>query len=257
MGNAFDAVKEKDRIVNWIRQWFENNGPRAGAVIGISGGKDSTIAAAILCEALGPERVYGVLMPDGEQADIADSKKVCEFLKINASIINIKSATDGFKDSFLSATDLNGNAIKRELGTDAKINTPPRIRMATLYAVAQSLPCGGRVINTCNRSEDYIGYSTKYGDAAGDVSLFQNYTVREVRAIGEVLGVPHELIYKTPSDGLCGLSDEDKIGFTYDMLDDYILEGVCGDEEIKAKIDRMHVMNLHKLRLMETVERDD
>ena len=256
MGNGFDAVKEKDRIVNWIRQWFERNGPKAGAVIGISGGKDSTIAAAVLCEALGPERVYGVLMPDGEQADIADSKKVCEFLKINARIINIKAATDGFKAAFAEASDLNGTPVSQEMGIDAKINMPPRIRMAVLYAVAQSLPFGGRVINTCNRSEDYIGYSTKYGDAAGDVSLFQNYTVREVRAIGEVLGVPHELIYKTPSDGLCGLSDEDKIGFTYDMLDDYILTGVCPDEEIRAKIDRMHVMNLHKLRLMETVERD-
>ena len=256
MAKEFDAVKEKDRIVNWIRQWFEKNGPKAGAVIGISGGKDSTIAAAVLCEALGPERVYGVLMPDGEQADIEDSKKVCEFLKINARIINIKAATDGFKSAFLEATGINGEPVKQEMGNDAKINTPPRIRMATLYAVAQSLPFGGRVINTCNRSEDYIGYSTKYGDAAGDVSLFQNYTVREVRAIGEVLGVPKELIYKVPSDGLCGLSDEDKIGFTYDCLDDYILTGVCEDEEIKAKIDHMHVMNLHKLRLMETVERE-
>ncbi len=257
MGRDFDAVKEKDRIVNWIRKWFEDNGPKAGAVIGISGGKDSTIAAAVLCEALCPERVYGVLMPDGEQADIADSRKVCEFLKINARIINIKAATDGFKAAFAAAEDLAGNNTGQEMGTDAKINMPPRIRMATLYAVAQSLPYGGRVINTCNRSEDYIGYSTKYGDAAGDVSLFQNYTVREVRAIGEALGVPRELIYKTPSDGLCGLSDEDKIGFTYDTLDDYILTGVCEDAEIKAKIDRMHIMNLHKLRLMETVERED
>ncbi len=256
MEKEFDALKEKDRIVKWIRQWFDNNGPKAGAVIGISGGKDSTIAAAVLCEALGAERVYGVLMPDGEQADIADSVKVCEFLKINARIVNIKAATDGFKAAFAAAVDINGAPVAQEMGIDAKINMPPRIRMATLYAVAQSLPFGGRVINTCNRSEDYIGYSTKYGDAAGDVSLFQNYTVREVRAIGEVLGVPHELIYKTPSDGLCGLSDEDKIGFTYDMLDDYILNGICPDEEIRAKIDRMHVMNLHKLRLMDTVERD-
>ena len=245
----FDAQEHIDNITAWIREWFENNGPKADAVIGISGGKDSTIVAALLVRALGKERVVGVMMPNGEQKDISDSRKVVEFLGIENYTVNIQEAFEG-----------EINALKAagvEPGKDAIINTPPRLRMTTLYAIAQSLPNGGRVANTCNRSEDYIGYSTKYGDAAGDVSLFQNYTVREVRAIGEVLGVPRDLIYKTPSDGLCGLSDEDKIGFTYDTLDDYILTGVCADTEIKAKIDRMHVMNLHKLRLMETVDRDD
>ena len=138
-----------------------------------------------------------------------------------------------------------------ELSSDTIINIPPRIRMATLYAVAASLPGGGRVANTCNRSEDYIGYSTKYGDAAGDFSPISDYLVTEVKQIGheiEALSPISELIEKTPSDGLCGYTDEDKIGFTYATLDKYILTGVCEDDEIRAKIDRMHILNLHKLK---------
>lgn len=248
MGNtSFDAVKEIDNIVAWIREWFSENGPKADAVIGLSGGKDSTIVAALLVKALGKERVVGVLMPDGEQKDIADSKKVAEILGIRSYVVNIHEAVEGVKKS-LSAAGI-------EAGKDAIINTPPRIRMTTLYAIAQSLPNGGRVTNTCNRSEDYVGYSTKYGDAAGDFSPCAEYLVCEMLQIGDALDLPSDLIHKTPSDGLSGMSDEDKLGFTYATLDNYVLTGICEDEATKEKIDRLHRLNLHKLQTIPTYRR--
>ncbi len=236
----FNASEHIDNITAWIREWFDNNGPKASAVIGISGGKDSTIVAALLVRALGKERVVGVMMPNGEQKDISDSKKVVEYLGIQNYTVNIKEAFDGEMNAL--------RAAGVEPGNDAIINTPPRLRMTTLYAIAQSLPNGGRVANTCNRSEDYVGYSTKYGDAAGDFSPCSDFLVNEMLRIGDALGLPSELIHKTPSDGLSGMSDEDKLGFTYDMLDKYVLTGVCEDEAIKEKIDRLHRLNLHKLQ---------
>ena len=243
-----DASKEIENITSWIQNWFEENGPKASAVIGLSGGKDSTIVAALLVKALGKERVVGVLMPNGEQKDIEDSKQVAKLLGIKSYIVNINPAVEGEKKALADAGI--------ELGNDAVINTPPRIRMTTLYAIAQSLPNGGRVANTCNGSEDYVGYSTKYGDAAGDFGPCANFLVTHMRQIGDALGLPKELIHKTPSDGLCGLSDEDKLGFTYDTLDKYILTGVCEDTAVKEKIDRLHKINLHKLQTIPTYTRN-
>ena len=249
----FDAKKEKEHIIDWIRTWFSENGPNANAVVGISGGKDSTIVAALLAEALGRERVYGVLMPQDVQPDLDDAKKVVKTLGINTLMVNVGEPVQKLKEQLLAAVNLleDSEKIITELSSDTIINIPPRIRMATLYAVAASLPGGGRVANTCNRSEDYIGYSTKYGDAAGDFSPISDYLVTEVKQIGheiESLSPMSELIEKTPSDGLCGYTDEDKIGFTYATLDKYILTGECEDEEIRQKIHRMHVLNLHKLK---------
>ena len=243
----FDAAKEIESIVAWIKDWFDNNGPKADAVIGISGGKDSTIVAALLCKALGKERVVGVLMPNGEQKDIADSKKVVETLGIRHYIVNINPAVEGEYQALRDAGV--------EIGKDAIINTPPRLRMTTLYAIAQSLPNGGRVTNTCNRSEDWVGYSTKYGDAAGDFSPCSDYLVSEMLQIGDALGLPAELIHKTPSDGLSGMSDEDKLGFTYAALDHYVLTGEIEDQATKEKIDRLHRLNLHKLQTIPMYKR--
>ena len=260
----FDAAKEKEHIINWIREWFAENGPSANAVVGISGGKDSTIVAALLAEALGRERVYGILMPQDVQPDLEDAKKVVKTLGINTMMINVGEPIKKLKEQLLAAVNplddvnnyqesVNSSVGKHftELSSDTVINIPPRIRMTTLYAVAASLPEGGRVANTCNRSEDYIGYSTKYGDAAGDFSPISDYLVTEVKQIGhqiEALSPISELIEKTPSDGLCGYSDEDKIGFTYATLDKYVTTGICEDSEVKAKIDRMHLLNLHKMK---------
>ena len=233
----FDAKKMKDACVQWIRGWFEENGKGCSAVIGISGGKDSSIVAALCVEALGRERVIGVLMPCGEQADLDKAQLLVDTLGIKHYIVNIKDAVDG-----LSA------AIPFELSDQSRINLPPRIRMSTLYAVSQSH--NGRVANTCNLSEDWVGYSTRYGDSAGDFSPCSHFTVDEVKQIGRELGLPAVLVDKVPSDGLCGKTDEDNLGFTYAELDRYIRTGEIDDPVSKERIDRLHRINLFKLRLM-------
>ena len=234
----FDAKKTKDGAVQWIRDWFEENGKGCNAVIGISGGKDSSIVAALCKEALGKERVIGVLMPNGEQRDIEDAKALVTHLGIPYYVCNIKDAVDGVLKSLQDA----GVEISRQ----TIINLPPRIRMSTLYALSQSN--NGRVANTCNLSEDWVGYSTRYGDAAGDFSPLGKLTVREVKAIGRELDLPDFLVEKIPSDGLTDKTDEDNLGFTYAELDTYIRTGVIENEEHKARIDRLHTLNEFKLK---------
>ena len=233
----FDAMKVKNDCVEWIRAFFEKNGKGCNAVVGISGGKDSSIAAALCVEALGKDRVIGVLMPQGEQHDIDMAHLLVDHLGIKHYVVNIKETVD----SLLSALPI-------ELSTQAKTNLPPRIRMSTLYAVSQSV--NGRVVNTCNLSEDWVGYSTRYGDAAGDFSPMSHLTVTEVKEIGYLLGLPKELVDKTPIDGLRGKTDEENLGFTYAELDVYIRTGVMEDAEKKALIDKKHEANLFKLQLM-------
>ena len=248
--NNFDAVKVKNDCVQWIRDWFEVNGKDCNAVIGISGGKDSSVVAALCVEALGKDRVIGVLMPNGLQSDIDDSVELVEHLGIAFTQVNIR---DAFEDILYKLGDLfvekeNGARINMgmEISEQTKINLPPRLRMAALYAVSQSV--NGRVANTCNLSEDWVGYSTRWGDSVGDFSPLANLTSEEVVAIGDALGLPYELTHKTPSDGLCGKTDEDNLGFTYAVLNKYIRTGVCEDEAIKAKIDNKHEKNLFKLQ---------
>lgn len=242
--------KTKNEIVTWIQKYFEENGPSCRAVVGISGGKDSSVTAALCAEALGKDRVVGVLMPDGVQSDISDARLLVESIGIPHVELNIGKATAAMKEMLSGSDGLREITGTDTLPREAGINMPPRIRMATLYAVAQSLPEGGRVANTCNLSEDYVGYSTKYGDAAGDFSPLASLLVEEVLQIGAALGLPEQLVHKAPSDGLSGMTDEDKLGFTYAALGEYINTGVCSDPAVKAKIDRLHRLNLHKLRLM-------
>ena len=245
-----NAEAVKNEIVAWIREYFKENGPSCRAVVGISGGKDSSVTAALCAEALGKDRVVGVLMPDGVQSDISDARLLVESIGIPYVELNIGKATAAMKEMLAGSDALREITGTGTLPREAGINMPPRIRMATLYAVAQSLPEGGRVANTCNLSEDYVGYSTKYGDAAGDFSPLASLLVDEVLQIGTALGLPGQLVHKAPSDGLSGMTDEDKLGFTYAALGEYINTGVCADPETKAKIDRLHRLNLHKLRLM-------
>ena len=237
----FDAEKIKNECVQWIRDFFEESGKGCNAVIGISGGKDSSVVAALCVEALGKDRVIGVLMPNGVQADIDMAKLLVEHLGIKYYIINIKDAMDGITGSF-----------PFELSKQSRENLPPRIRMATLYAVSQSH--NGRVANTCNLSEDWVGYSTRYGDSVGDFSPCSHLTVQEVKAIGRTLGLPDVLVDKVPIDGLCGRTDEENLGFTYAELDRYIREGIIDDAEKKENIDRRHKNNLFKLQLMPSFE---
>ena len=227
----FDAVRIKNECVEWIREFFEENGRGCNAVVGISGGKDSSVAAALCVEALGKDRVIGVLMPCGVQPDIDSAELLVSHLEIKHYVVNVKAAVDGLT-----------SALPFELSTQTRTNIPPRVRMTALYAVAQSH--NGRVVNTCNLSEDWVGYSTRYGDAAGDFSPLSGLTVTEVKAIGRALGLPDCLVDKVPSDGLCGKTDEDNLGFTYHAVNEYI------DADKKANIDRRHRLNLFKLQLM-------
>ncbi len=233
----FDAAKVKDDCVQWIRDFFEENGKGCNAVVGISGGKDSSIVAALCCEALGKDRVIGVLMPNGEQSDIDMAKLLVEHLGIQHYIVNIHDAVEGLRAQFTFP-----------ISEQTTINLPPRIRMSTLYAVSQSH--NGRVANTCNLSEDWVGYSTRYGDAAGDFSPCSHITVTEMLEIGTLIGLPDVLVHKVPSDGLSGMSDEDKLGFTYAELDRYIRTGEIEDLAHKERIDDLHRKNLFKLQLM-------
>lgn len=243
--DEFNAKKVKDEIVEWIREFFEINGKGCKAVVGISGGKDSSVVVALCCEALGKDRVYGVLMPQEVQADIDYSYELCEHLGIDYCVVNIGHTVN----DLLTNIHVNSGF---DITEQTKINLPARIRMSTLYAVSQTT--GGRVANTCNFSEDYLGWNTRYGDSAGDFAPLANLTVTEVKAIGRELGLPDKFIEKIPTDGLCGQTDEEKFGFTYNVLDRYIRTGEIADEDIKAKIDCMHEKNLFKLEPMPCFE---
>ena len=235
----FNAEKIKNECVQWIKDFFNKNGPDCNAIVGISGGKDSSIAAALCVEALGKERVIGVLMPQGEQHDIDMAYLLVNHLGIKHFVINIKDAVDSVIKNMPSELELTPQSVQ---------NLPPRIRMSTLYAVSQS--CNGRVANTCNLSEDWVGYSTRYGDSVGDFSPLSHLTVTEIKQIGYLLGLPKELVDKTPIDGLCGKTDEENLGFTYAELDAYIRTGEIADKTKKELIDKKHKANLFKLELM-------
>ena len=242
-------MKESEKVIEWIKQYFKDNGKDCNAIIGISGGCDSSVTAALLVKALGKDRVIGVLMPNGDQYDIDCSYQLVKFLDIKYYVININKP-------YLEIT----NEIDKKLKIDSKsydiyrTNTPSRLRMATLYGISGLL--NGRVANTCNLSEDYVGYSTKFGDSAGDFSPISNFTKTEVRELGEELGLPKNLIYKVPEDGMSFKSDEVKLGFTYEVLDKYIKTGEIDDLKIKEKIDKMHLANLHKIQLMPSYKKD-
>ena len=243
---AFNVEKVANDLVKWLNDWFLENGPGCNAVIGISGGKDSSVTAALCVKALGADRVIGVLMPNGEQYDIDVAQALVRHLGIRSYVVNIKDAYDGVVNAAQTAGV--------EMSNQAYINLAPRLRMSTLYAVSQSY--NGRVINTCNLSEDWVGYSTRYGDSVGDVCPLGKLTVQEVKALGTYLGLPDMFVHKVPSDGLCGKTDEDNLGFTYAVLDRYIRTGEIDDPETKALIDRKHKANLFKLELMQTFQYD-
>lgn len=227
-------------IIEWIKESMVKSGGKK-AVIGISGGKDSSVTAALCVRALGKENVIGVLMPDGIQNDISYSKDLCNFLDIKNTIVNIEDMTK----TFLKSLNEIDEGIVSKISNQTRLNLPPRVRMTVLYAISQSID-NSRVINTSNISEDWVGYATIYGDTAGAFSPLGMLTSDEVVQIGDFLGLPTKLIRKNPSDGLTGKTDEDVFGFSYEVLNRYIREGICEDENIKKKIDAMHKYSRHK-----------
>ncbi|NLL62935.1 MAG: NAD(+) synthase [Ruminococcaceae bacterium] len=238
---VFNAKDATEKVTTWLKEWFEINGKDCNAIIGISGGKDSSIAAALCVKALGADRVIGVLMPQGDQLDIDFSIELCKTLGIRSHTINIKEVIDKIYNAV-------GNSF--EISEASKVNLPPRIRMSILYLVGASH--NGRVINTCNLSENWIGYSTRYGDDVGDVGPLSNFTVEEVIAIGKELGLPDKFTTKIPLDGLCDKTDEDNLGFTYQTLDNYIRRGIEPEPKTKERIDYLHRVNQFKLRRFDT-----
>ena len=250
LAGDFNSIAVKNDCVKWIRDFFNKNGKGCNAIIGISGGKDSSVVAALCVEALGKDKVIGVLMPDGEQSDISDSYALVDHLGIRFVVVNIENAIYSTLHSILAGVKKNDKMF--EFSEQTTVNLPPRIRMATLYAISQSM--NGRVANTCNLSEDWVGYSTRFGDSVGDFSPLAKLTTDEVVAIGDACGLPYNLTHKVPSDGLCGKTDEDNFGFTYEALNKYIRTGVCENLAFKEKIDRMHEKNKFKLEPMPCFE---
>lgn len=237
----FDPAKQVLEIENFIKDYFVQNGtPDTKAVIGISGGKDSTVAAALLVRALGPDRVIGVMMPNGYQNDIEDAKRVCEILGIQHYFVDIGDSLATLYNRLLPIAADAENPLPPVVTT----NTPARIRMTTLYAIAGLV--GGRVCNTGNASEAFIGYTTKYGDLAGDFALLKHLTVRDVYAIGDYLELPMDLVHKHPADGMSGKTDEDNTGIPYDAIDDYLINNIYPEQNIYEKMIAAHQRNLHK-----------
>lgn len=238
---SFDANKEAAYVINWARQFLAGTDGKP-LVIGISGGKDSTITAAALCEAVGPNQVLGVLMPNGEQKDINVSRGVCEHLGIQSIEVDVGPM---YRAMLRSIKTSAANFAKNPFNSVVTSNAPCRCRTNTLYAIANQLH--GRVVNTCNLSESFVGYDTKFGDQCGDFGLFQDYTVTEVKQMGYSLGVRAEYIEKAPDDGMCGQTDEDRFGFTYAYLDAWLRRGGKCENETDKKILEMHIAALHKI----------
>lgn len=237
----FDVKRETENVINWIKEWFyHSSGGAKGIIIGISGGKDSTVVAALCARAIGKENVFGVLMPNGQQKDIDDSIAVCKHIGINYRIVNIEK----IYNSLIEQIRYDGTENIFALDEHTNTNIPPRIRMTVLYAMGQKM--GYRVAGTGNYSESFIGYFTKWGDGACDFNPIEMFTTDEVVAIGDELGLPYELVHKIPSDGLCGKSDEENIGFSYDFLNQYIKSGHTDSAEVDKQILNAHIYSEHK-----------
>lgn len=242
----FDAEAIRDTLVEKIRAFAQAAGCRR-VVLGISGGKDSSVAAALCARALGAENVYGVMLPDGEQTDIADSRRVCESLGIHRRTVNI-GAMHRALHAAIDASALNVGAFGLEYHRESDINVGPRLRMTTLRYIAQAL--GAFLCGTGNLSEATVGYCTKDGDTSCDFNPLGRLTSLEVVAVGLTMDeLPRALVEKTPTDGLSGKSDEERLGVTYRQIHDFIRLGTSGDADVDAVIAQKEQANAHKRRL--------
>ena len=236
MSYIFNAKEAYQRIEKTWKEWASDTNAK-NMVIGISGGKDSSVVAALAVKIFGKDRVIGVEMPNTRQDPISQEVLKCLDIKsINLSIFDLV-------DNCAWQMELNGLSLT----DDSIINLPARLRMTLLYYVAQSIE--GRVINTSNLSENMIGYSTLFGDLSGSFAPIAQLTATEVIQLGLWLGLPSEIVCKVPEDGLCGMSDEEKLGFTYSELDKYIREDL-GSDEFKNKINEMYYKNKFKMDIV-------
>lgn len=240
----FDAERVKNEIVKWIQDWFQENGPDCNAVIGISGGKDSSVAAALCVEALGKDRVIGVMMPNGFQTDQIDAIAICEILGIRYCEAEISDIYLTFLETLTHASSEANNDSWTPVSEQTKVNLAPRIRMTMLYGISQTL--NGRVVCTDNFSESWVGYSTRWGDNVGDFAPLADLTSDEVIAVGKACGLPDWAIYKAPADGLTDKTDEDNFGFAYATLNKYLRTGICEKQEDLEKIRTLHRKNVFK-----------
>ena len=247
----------KESIIQWIKDWFDTQSNGAeGIVIGISGGKDSTVVAKLCVEAIGKERVFGVLMPNGKQKDIADSQRVCDLLGISYIVVNISNMYYDFIRN-ISSEEITLSTEDRNivfLSDETKVNICPRIRMTTLYAIAQTK--NYRVAGTGNATERVLGYFTKWGDGACDFNPLGFLTCTEVIRLGLDLDLPEELINKAPSDGLTGKTDEEQFGYSYKEIDEVLLEKV-DNGEIYEFIQKLYDKNEHKIQPIKMYETDE
>lgn len=241
----FDANKETKLIINFIRDYYKKNN-LGGVVIGISGGKDSAVVAGLFCKAIGSENVIGVTMPcHSNNEDMADAKLVADHFGFELINVDLTKTFDSFKENF---------SVNEDLLIDSDINFKPRLRMSTLYYLAAMYSKIKKstyiVAGTSNKSELFVGYFTKGGDSVCDIKVINDLTVSEVIKVGEVIGVPEKVLYKTPSDGLSGKSDEDKLGVTYSDIEKYIY-GYELESNVKERIEYLHNSSAHKFNITE------
>ena len=244
----FDAKYETERVIEFIRKYYKENN-LGGAILGISGGKDSGVVAGLLVEALGKENVIGVTLPcHSKDEDRIDAKLVSDYYGFELINFDITSTFDSFKDELKNLGDFTNEETK-----NSDINLKPRLRMATLYYLAALYSAlRGKtylVAGTSNKCELFVGYFTKGGDSVHDISTIADFTVDEVIAIGEYLKVPEKVLYKKPNDGLSNQTDEDKLGVKYKDIASYIQDPNLVEEDVREKIKRLHNNNLHKFNI--------
>ena len=242
----FDAAAVRDRLVAAIRKMAGTQG-FTKVVLGISGGKDSTVTAALCARALGRDNVYGVMMPDGVQTDIEDSRQVCRALGIRTKTVNIGPMHEALLQG-IAANEASGTDFPVAFSRESNVNVGPRLRMTALRYITQAL--GARLAGTGNLSEKTVGYCTKDGDTSCDFAVLGMLTSVEVVQVGLTMEeLPRELVQKTPADGLSGFSDEERLGLKYADIHAYIRYGTCGNPETDEKIRRKEAANMHKRRM--------
>lgn len=244
----FDAKQEVENIVQFVRNYFSEH-KLGGAVIGLSGGKDSAVVLALLHLALGKENVVALTLPchsKNEDRSLADVVAK----RYGVKVVNVDLSST--YDSEVETIAKSFKATDEEL-LNSNINLKPRLRTSVLYYFAAALSQVHKkpyiVVGTSNKCELYVGYFTKGGDNVYDLSLIADFDVQEVIKLGEVLGVPAEVLYRAPSDGISGSTDEEKLGVTYKDISKYINDPNSVEKEVGAKIKKLHESNFHKFVL--------